>query len=138
MFSMLFLVICPSGFTEYQGTCYKYHTEKQSWMNALATCAKEKAVLASITDINAETSIKNWPIKGKSGPAWISLNDRLKESMYMSVEGSPVTYMNWIPSEPNGKGQNCVALDLNATFGTMKDLNCNKLNQFICKMPLEG
>lgn len=107
-------------------------------MNALATCAKEKAVLANIPDIQMELSIKNWPVTGKSGPAWISLNDRLNESMYMSVEGSPVSFMNWIPGEPNGKNQNCVGLDLKSNFGTMKDINCNELHQFLCKTPLEG
>ena len=107
-------------------------------MNALATCAKEQATLANIKDLQMEMSIKNWPVSGKKGLAWISLNDRLNESMYMSVEGSPVSYMNWVPGEPNGKDQNCVAVDLATANGLMKDINCNTLHQFICKKPLEG
>lgn len=58
--------------------------------------------------------------------------------MYSNVDGSSIAHLNWKSGEPQGKNQNCVAVEFNSTFGTMADKKCTDSLQFICKMPLEG
>merc|ERR1711902_380171 len=39
---------CPSGWSEFQGKCYKYFSEQMTWTDAREQCLSEEANLASI------------------------------------------------------------------------------------------
>ncbi|XP_032226184.2 proline-rich extensin-like protein EPR1 isoform X2 [Nematostella vectensis] len=132
-------VKCNPGYTEYQGSCYKRHTDKKTWMGGVVECAKEGAILTDISDAMQETTLKG--LKGKDNKdklAWVGLNDRIKESIYSYVGGNPIEHLNWKTGEPQGKGQNCVALDFSSTLGTFFDKKCTEKHEFICKKALKG
>ncbi|KAK3733562.1 hypothetical protein QZH41_004253 [Actinostola sp. cb2023] len=126
---------CQKGYKDYQGTCYKIHTQKKNWMGAIVECAKENAVLSDVPSAAVEGFLKK---EAKKITLWDGLNDRITEGMYSYVDGSPVSHLNWKTGEPQGKNQNCVAIDFKSSFGTMADKKCTELLQFICKKPLEG
>ena len=138
--SLMSIVKCDAGYTEYQGTCYKFDTEAKTWEDALKTCANDGAVLVNVKNAHEEMLIKNLQVpKGKKkGEAWLALNDITTEGTYTSADGSGIEYMNWKIGEPHGKGQNCVTFNSESQFGSMADIKCTEKKQFICKKPLEG
>ena len=129
---------CSTGFTDYGGTCYKFHTVKQTWSNAHAACLKEFAVLPAIASRGENDFFKQGLLKGKKGFSWLGFNDRLAESMYMAVDGSQIRFMDWENGQPTGKNENCVGFNKEAKYGTMADYPCTKPSNYVCKKPLEG
>lgn len=129
---------CPTGFTEYQGSCYKLHKDKQTWMNALGECLKESATLPPIESSLENDFFKQGLLKGQKDFTWLGFNDRLAESMYMSVEGSQIRFMDWVNGQPTGKNENCVGFNNKAKYGTMADFPCTTASTYVCKKPLEG
>lgn len=129
---------CESGFTDYGGTCYKFHKDAQTWSNANAQCVKEFAVLPAIGSRGENEFFKQGLLKDQKGFTWLGFNDRLAESMYMAVDGSQIRFMDWVNGQPTGKNQNCVGFDNTAKYGTMADYACTKASTYVCKKPLEG
>ena len=129
---------CESGFTDYGGTCYKFHKDAQTWSNANAQCVKEFAVLPAIGSRGENDFFKQGLLKDQKGFTWLGFNDRLSESMYMAVDGSQIRFMDWVNGQPTGKNQNCVGFDNTAKYGTMADYACTSASTYVCKKPLEG
>ena len=78
-------------------------------------------------------------MKGKKGPVWMGLNDRLKEGVYTFSDGTGVDYMNWKQGESNSQSEDCVAMDTDQPLmGTMVDHACGERHQYLCEQPLEG
>lgn len=107
-------------------------------MNANAECLKEMAVLPPIGSSLENDFFKQGLLKGQTGFSWLGFNDRLSESMYMSVEGSQIRFMDWVNGQPTGKDENCVGFDNKARYGTMADYKCTIPSTYLCKKPLEG
>ena len=107
-------------------------------MNANAECLKELAVLPTIISGQENNFFKKRLLKGEAGFTWLGYNDRLTESMYMSVDGSQIKYMDWVNGQPTGKNQNCVGFNNKANYGTMADYPCTTPSTYVCKKPLEG
>lgn len=129
---------CPTGFTDFGGTCYKFHKDKQTWINANAECLKEGAVLPAIGSRGENEFFKQGLLKDQKGFTWLGFNDRLAESMYMAVDGSQIRFMDWVNGQPTGKNQNCVGFNNEAQYGTMADYTCTTPSTYVCKKPLEG
>ena len=107
-------------------------------MNANAECIKESAVLSPIGSAEENEFFKKGLLKGQTGFTWLSFNDRLSESMYMSHEGSQIRFMDWVNGQPTGKNENCVGFNNDAKYGTMADYPCTTASTYVCKKPLEG
>ena len=95
----------PLDLPNSQGSCYKLHKDKQTWMNAHAECLKESAVLPPIGGTPENEFFKQGLLKGQTGFTWLGFNDRLTESMYMSVDGSQIHFMDWVNGQPTGKNE---------------------------------
>ena len=107
-------------------------------MNANIECIKELSFLPPIKNAQEKDYFKQGLLRGQKGSTWLAFNDRLSESMYMSVDGSQIEYMDWASDYPKGKGSNCVAFNNEAKYGTMADYPCTKTYTYVCKKPLEG
>lgn len=107
-------------------------------MNANAECLKESAVLPPISRTAENEFFKQGLLKGQTGFTWLGFNDRLTESMYMSVDGSQIRFMDWVNGQPTGKNENCVGFNNKALYGTMADYACTTASTYVCKKPLEG
>lgn len=138
LFCYFFVAKCSTGFTEFGGSCYKLHKDKQTWMNANAECIKESAFLPPIGSTTENEFFKQGLLKGEKGFSWLGFNDRLSESMYMSVEGSQIRFMDWVNGQPTGKNENCIGFNKDAKYGTMADYPCTTASTYVCKKPLEG
>ena len=64
------------------------------------------------------------------------MNDRNIEAGYTWSDGSPVTFLNWHPGEPNDVNdvENCAEMYPPDTW--WNDTKCTNLNWYICKQPL--
>lgn len=129
---------CVTGFTEFGGSCYQLRKDKQTFMNAHAECLKLNAVLPPIESTPENEFFKQGLLKGQTGFTWLGFNDRLAESMYMSVDGSQIHFMDWVNGQPTGKNENCVGFNNKAQYGTMADYPCTTPSTYVCKKPLEG
>lgn len=67
---------CPNGYLEYQGSCYKYNTEKVTWDDAFRKSIAENATLLSLQSLLEVDFLGMVPVANRDGPAWIGLNDR--------------------------------------------------------------
>lgn len=67
---------------------------------------------------------------------FLGLNDRALEAGYTWSDKSPVSFLNWLPGEPNDDSfiENCV--EMSAGSFLWKDNICTKFNSYICKQPL--
>ena len=67
---------------------------------------------------------------------YTGLNDRSLERGFTWSDGSPVTYLNWLPGEPNDHTglENCIEM-WPPTRG-WNDQACGDRRGYICKQPL--
>ncbi|XP_035688627.1 uncharacterized protein LOC118424199 [Branchiostoma floridae] len=91
--------LCQHGWTEHNSHCYKFMTDHVRWSDAHSMCGKYGAGLASITSQEENDFIQSLISKSPSQEVWIGL--RKDGESWTWCDGSPVTYSNWNPGEPN-------------------------------------
>ncbi len=75
-----------------------FHTTPDTWTGAQAQAVAAGGNLVTIN--NAEEQAWLISIFGSS-PFWIGLNDIEVEGQFKWASGQPITYTNWVPSEPD-------------------------------------
>ncbi|XP_015752620.1 PREDICTED: macrophage mannose receptor 1-like [Acropora digitifera] len=131
---------CPSGWIKFDQHCYlfrdTYH-DRRTWTSARHMCLRQGANLLSITSKQEQDFISHHFIDDRHGQVWLGLNDRNIEAGYTWSDGSPVTFLNWHPGEPNDVSdvENCAEMYPPDTW--WNDIKCTNLNWYICKRPLE-
>ena len=81
-----------------------YVISQNTWTNAQLEAQSMKGNLATINDTNEH----NWVVSQFNTPTnaralWIGFRDLTGTGDYTWVDGSPVTFTNWYPGEPNNK-----------------------------------
>ncbi|KAI8496293.1 hypothetical protein Bbelb_261340 [Branchiostoma belcheri] len=99
---------CKTGWREYSDNCYKLGETKLSWFKAREECNKHGANLASIQSREENNFLKYFikkvlrPRPSRSScQVWIGLRN---ERGWHWAHGARLTYTNWAPGEPSGKG----------------------------------
>ncbi len=65
---------------------------------------------------------------------WIGLSDLNKESSFYWSDGTPLAFLNWRDSEPNGgNGENCGEFKVDAYGGQWNDYTCYTPLSFVCE-----
>jgi hypothetical protein len=114
-------------------------TSSFTWLDAVAYAPRLGGYLATI-DSQAEqdfvAALAASSLPGGSA-AWIGLNDRKTEGAFEWVEGSPASYSNWFPEEPNNIGdEDCVELWVGSNAGgKWNDHFCNTAKPAIIEIP---
>lgn len=67
-----------------------------------------------------------------SGQIIIGINDLVKEGVWTSFDGTPVSNLPWYPGQPEGhRDENCVWIERNPF--TLRDKSCSdKCHNFLC------
>jgi len=130
-------VSCNPGYTNEEGTCYKYHPDKQTWDGALFQSAKENSTLISLHKTSEEAFVQKLVPTGKTGLIWTGMNDLITEGTYTWTDGSSVEYTSWKVDEPTGAKEDCVGIEV-SSYGTMSDAPCTEPHNYISRQPLEG
>ncbi|KAJ9596773.1 hypothetical protein L9F63_012204 [Diploptera punctata] len=118
---------------------YKLHnvSERRSWHEAHATCAREGSHLLILNSEHEENVIKFLiEISHTRGRLhWLGFHDQYREGKYITVCNGTLEYAKWYPGRPEGSKQlNCgYYLYHNATHHGMADGDCTWSGPFICE-----
>ncbi|XP_078678488.1 uncharacterized protein LOC144914480 [Branchiostoma floridae x Branchiostoma belcheri] len=151
---------CPTGWSGYENHCYKLMKGKVKWGKAKERCEQLGANLASVTS-RAEANFINTIITGAPVGQWgihlVWFGLHRNEGFRKFTDGSPVSYTNWQPDQPNNrrnlltgfKPQDCVGMYSKSCRGCggpyfalqhvhkgwWNDDQCFRPYPFICKRP---
>ncbi|XP_066982679.1 macrophage mannose receptor 1-like isoform X2 [Macrobrachium rosenbergii] len=119
--------------------CYKFisatEEDPQSWDKSAELCLAEGSHLASITDVEENFFIESMLDEFSDDGIWVG-GRALADSGFQWVDGSPFSYDNWAPGEPNSfqDQEDCIEM-YNRRLGTWNDKNCGHLTGRVCKRP---
>ncbi|KAK0060017.1 macrophage mannose receptor 1, partial [Biomphalaria pfeifferi] len=127
---------CPSSWMPRNDFCYKYFSQRKTWIQSQSSCQTLGGNLPSIHDYDIQDYLlelikKHPPLQ----PIWIGLrnspDEKLKNSFHWS-DGSPFDYMMWSKGEPNRftVSENCV--EMFNVDGNWNDNNCILVRPYVC------
>ncbi|XP_038078467.1 macrophage mannose receptor 1-like [Patiria miniata] len=128
---------CGGSWLQYGNMCYLVGAQNRFWTSAREACKDEHADLVVIPSADVNNFLQT-ALASTQKVYWIGLWDRSQESSFEWVDGSPVTYTNWKPGEPNddfpiSTGEDCGEIDTRTGGnGKWNDQACVALNYYIC------
>ncbi|CAJ1069652.1 type-2 ice-structuring protein-like [Xyrichtys novacula] len=129
---------CPCGWTEYLDRCFIYIPEIMTWSEAQKNCQSMKANLASVRSFEEYAAIQKLTAFNGYRNTWIGGSDSQQEGFWFWIDGTPVTYTNWCPYQPDNLGeQHCIQMN----YGARKcwdDTKCSTLYPSICAKKILG
>ncbi|XP_067020488.1 macrophage mannose receptor 1-like [Acropora muricata] len=131
---------CPSGWIKFDQHCYLFrdtYNDRRTWASARYICRKQGANLLSITSKQEQDFLSHHFTDNLHGQVWLGLNDRNIEAGHTWSDGSPVTFLNWHPGEPNDLNNVEKCAEMYPADTRWNDIMCTDLNGYICKQPLE-
>jgi len=124
---------CDGGF-ERDATgnaCIKYTlmNDALSWSDANAACLAKGLHLASVHSV-AENALLVTAAAGNA--VWIRGTDAASEGTWVwSPSGTPLSYTNWNPGEPNNvDNEDCLEV---LSYGKWNDLSCTATRKYVCE-----
>ncbi|XP_077970679.1 uncharacterized protein LOC144425162 [Styela clava] len=131
--------VCPDDWVENNGRCY-YLSDGIStilpWHEAQSQCERMQANLVVIND-NAEDAFLATLIPSVGG-TWIGLHDLKESDDWQWVDGTPYTYTNWVPGQPDhwenapGGTESCATM-LGPNNGQWNDQSCSIPTAYLCE-----
>ncbi|KAK2549082.1 Coagulation factor VIII [Acropora cervicornis] len=131
---------CPSGWIKFDQHCYLFrdtYNDRRTWTSARYMCRKQGANLLSITSKQEQDFLSHHFTDNLHGQVWLGLNDRNIEAGHTWSDGSPVTFLNWHPGEPNDLNNVEKCAEMYPADTRWNDVMCIALNGYVCKQPLE-
>jgi len=93
---------CEPGWVWYKDNCYFFEsTTTKTWDQAEEICVQSGGHLASIGDGNENAFVAAHATQ----ISWIGGNDLGHQGTWVWADGTPVTFTNWYPGEPNDSGR---------------------------------
>ncbi|XP_070539201.1 perlucin-like protein [Ptychodera flava] len=124
---------CQAGWINFGESCYYvYDYPLYTFDDAERVCNGMGASLVIINDADENLFLKAFTRHQRH--IWIGVTDVEVEGVWVWVDGSPLTYSNWMPGEPNnaGKREHCAHLYSNQ-HGKWNDYPCSTRFGFICE-----
>ena len=128
---------CPAPITALtSGGCYSVTPTAGTWFDAVNYCQQQGAHLATIDTqaVNDAATAFLTSAGYSSASIWIGLNDIAAALTFTWINGSAVSFTDWLSGEPNNNQniENCVAMNT-AQSGQWYDVNCASQFHALCQ-----
>jgi len=125
---------CPAGYVTLPGVSsnhqYKLLANAAGWTNQRAICGNDPAnAYLAVPDDSSELQAM---ITLSATSFWVGISDAAVEGTYVTVLGSPATFLPWAANEPDNNGnQDCVRVI--AASAQLETLTCGTTAPAICE-----
>ncbi|KAG7240421.1 hypothetical protein INR49_026992 [Caranx melampygus] len=121
---------CPSGWTNFRCSVYRFSTESGSWDKGREDCRGRGADLVVIDSPEEQTFVFGFT----SVEVWIGLTHKEEEGVWKWVDGTPLTLAYWADNEPNNAGgvENCAHIRSDKKRD-WNDAPCDTSFKWICE-----
>ncbi|XP_070537563.1 collectin-12-like [Ptychodera flava] len=116
---------CPSGWITFRQSCYYiYDYHLYTFEEAETVCEATDSTLVIINDAEENLFLKAFTRNQRH--IWIGITDIEDEGVWVWLDGSPLTYSNWMNGQPDnyGKREHCGHLYSNQ-HGRWNDYPCS-------------
>ncbi|XP_008434299.2 ladderlectin-like isoform X1 [Poecilia reticulata] len=126
---------CPTDWTAINDRCFRFIADVKTWAGAEKHCLTLDANLASVhnQEDNDQLQTLIFTATRKSKEAWIGGSDAHESNVWLWSDGTPMTYTNWCPGQPNNalNVQHCIQMNYSKKK-CWDDVKCTTLLPSIC------
>ncbi|XP_023201663.1 type-2 ice-structuring protein-like [Xiphophorus maculatus] len=127
-------VECPSDWTAFNNRCFRFVADAKTWAGAEKNCMSLGGNLASVHSKEDYHQIQTLIFKASRKPSitWIGGSDAQESKIWLWSDGTPMTYTNWCPGQPNGFfRQKCIQMNYSKKV-CWDDVKCSLKLPSVC------
>ncbi|CAH1240493.1 CD209 [Branchiostoma lanceolatum] len=96
---------CPSGYVQFQDSCFKFSTDRKTYSQARSTCQADGGHLSLVKDEATNTfllsQMETIYASFNTPHIYVGATDQVQEGTYVWDDGTPVTgWAGWAPGQP--------------------------------------
>ncbi|XP_078493515.1 uncharacterized protein LOC100176392 isoform X1 [Ciona intestinalis] len=126
-------VAYTSSYTQQQKCYYFANSPVKSWKSANDYCATLGGSLVTIQTLDEQEFVTARGTKTGINALWIGMVQDGMNGPYIWIDGTPLTFENWIGGQPNDNNGKELCVLMYTYAGLWSDDNCGLPNGFICQ-----